>query len=597
MSKRSRQTKMVTKSRTSQLNKATEEPSVQNTNSCVDLFKSDDPIEESTSIADEPDASFVEDILRYFKMPKFIEPIVDSEFVIAASKRFDSINKCAVESEAKSADLLTDFEFTDFTSTDVIPNDLESSDLVTTTTLVTYDEFDSPASPPPSYNNTSSLETPIIPISPNRSKLNSSVVNRILENFDERKSWCLRNRKFKVPNERDDQILISARCRIVNYLLSDWTENEIVICCNDLSNVRPGILSKCIIEIVMNSKDLILSREFTPPAPALPKTHQKLIVLIKRISRIVDRFEDLILFQLEKTLFVLNGKLVPLNESVNLTHLFIGLTDCMDGQSEWSCVLFIYKCFYYFIYKPIPMIYPVLMAYPTLLPKFEKVEEVTEFLTNTTNILQATFVVLLINTNLFEPESAFPNSVEKKKHLSNFLRRNLNFPYMNPTIDTFVDILVNRIKNSDNLDNISYSLILLAKRNGTVWADAMIQQKLLPQLNNYLVTISDGAENDRRISVLLSAISSIIKTYLITKDISNYQQIFYKILDITTRHNIQEAAVMALLRTSRFGIDDVYKRIYDWKPSEPVSRQCYSMLSTFLYRKGLGYWKQFEFEL
>lgn len=612
-------TKMIKSSVTSQPDKTEAYKSILKQNSvCVseDAIVSNERDEQSPPVIDDdnPDVELVEAILRYYKMPAFIEPLTDPDFVVEADQRFSEAEVCNEIVDTKvistilvSTDLVstdwvsTDLEsITDLVSTDSVSTNLESTEYMSvdrkSTDLVelsTYDEFDSPASPPPTFKDDALPYEPPITIPTSPKKLNRSVVKDILANFDKRKRVTVSLRKFKVPSATEEQILTSTRCRIENYVMSEWTANDIESCYNDLGNVRPSILAKCIIEVVMNTKSETVSREYTPPAPAIPKTHQKMVVLIKRISRQVYRFEDLVLFQLEKEMFVLAGEKVSIAEGLNLTHLFIGLTDCMDGEMRWSCVLFVYKCLYYFTKMAIPMIYSVLMAYPTLLPQFQDGDNVTDLLMNVTNNLQSTIAVILINTNLNELNPLDTNNGLKKNDLRIFLKKYYHFPYMSPTIDDFVDSLVNRLASGCNVENISYSLILIAKRKDTVWADEMVQRKLVPLLNHFLSTISGGAENDERIEILVSAISSIIKTFPITKDISNYQQMFYKMLDLTARHTIQEAAVMALLRTSRFGMVDVYKRICDWEPTMAVSRQCYSMLSTFLYRQNLTYWKQF----
>lgn len=535
--------------------------------SCEEGAAGDKHIQQLTSfIDDDPDAMLVENILKYFKMPAFIEPIVDSEFIIQASNRSTMADECSLNDNLNS-------------EVPSEPNPIE---------LITYEEIESPASPPPFTDNASAYKPAII--IPTSSIIPSSLVKSILDDFDNSRSQTVKRRKYKMPSAEEEQILATTRNRMERYLVSEWTVNEIDMCYNDLSNIRPSILSKCIIEVTMNTQNENLSKEFTPPAPALPQSHQKIIVLIKRISRHIDKFEDLVLFQLEKTLFVLAGEKVILSEAINLTHLFIGLSDSMDEESKWSCVLFMYKCLYYYSIKATPLIYSVLMAYPTILPIFKEEEDINTFFRTTNNVLQAAFVIVLINTNFYEPVE-YGNL--KKKELQAFLKTYYHFPYMKPTIDDFVDNLVNRLTNNTNdLRNISYSLILLAKRKGTEWADDVIQQKLLPLLNNYLVTISNGTENDDRITTLVSAISSIVKTYPVYKEISNYHQIFCKMLGLTTRQAIQETAVMALLQTSRFGMVDVYRRICDWKPPFEVSRKCYLMLSTFLYRKNLRYWKE-----
>lgn len=594
MRKSSRRTKlMATTSTSNQLDQPMTKTSIGNENSS--RVTPNDRTEQLTRIIDEPDALLVEQILRCYKMPKFIEPITDNDVVIQASKRH-KIDIVSLDSELMSIDLeLTDLASTEIASMDSASTDIKSTDQAESES-VTYDELESPASPPPFTNSSLPYQAPlVIPLLPK--KLNGSVVKQILETFNTHKRSALSQRKFAVASAEEEQLLTSTRCRIEQYVVSEWTDIEIDACCSDLSNVRPGILSKCILEVVMNTKYERLSREFTPPAPVLAQSHQKIIVLIKRIGRTVNRFEDLVLFQLEKTMFVLAGEKVSISEGLNLTHLFIGLTDCMDEGSKWSCVLFVYKCLYYFAIKAIPMVYSVLMAYPTILPKFQDGDNAADLLMNSSNILQATFSVVLINTNMFEPETVLPNNGLRKKDLYTFLRKYYCFPCMQPTTNDFVDNLVSRLNSSSNLDNISYALILIAKRNGTVWADDMVQRKLLPKLNHFLLTISDGDENDERINTLVSAISSIIKTFPITNDIAQYQQIFYKLLDLTPRQTIQEEAVMALLRTTRFGMVDVYKRICDWQPAYSVSRQCYTMLCTFLYRKSLGYWRQFEFVL
>lgn len=617
--KRTCPTKITVKPVASQLDNRNEKESLQieKISAIVDPVA---PIEQLPSFSDFDSASvLVEDILKYFKMPEFIQPIIDPDFIIEANEQFALVDECTPNEDVDFGVPLTEANYK-ITAVDELNEDVdfgvtstETNNKITATdelkekvdtgmTLpefplsecTTHDEFESPASPPPFNDSTTSYRPPsIIPLSPK--KLNSSVVKSILAEYDTNKRRNVSQRKYVTLTEEEERILAVTRNRIEKYITSEWTVNEIDACCNDLCDTRPSILSKSIIEIIMNTKYENLSEECTPPAPALPKSHQKIIVIIKRISRHINNFEDLVLFQLEKVLFVLAGELVSINEAMNLTHLFIGLSDSMDNQeSTWSCVLFIYKCLYYFSFKALPMVYTVLMAYPAILPKFQEGDDIANFLMTTTNILQATFMIVLINTNLFESADAvlLSNGL-KKKEFSSLLKKYYHFPVMKPSTDEFVDYLIHRLSsNSTNFQNISYSIILLAKRKGPVWADDVIQRKLLPLLNDYLSTISDGKENDERITTLLSAISSIVKTYPVTKDISNYQQMFNTILNSTTRQTIQETAVMSLLRTSRFGMVDVYRRVCDWKPSFAVSRKCYSMLSTFLYRQHFGYWQQ-----
>lgn len=390
------------------------------------------------------------------------------------------------------------------------------------------------------------------------------------------------------------------------YLTTDWTSTNLRICYVKLlkmcaSHLR--IIAAALIEIIEDNNEPIDTSR-TPPAPAMSSCHQRIIVLVQKITEFAPGFGGLCIAQIERTLFHFKPKPNGMRSVImNLVHFYLALTDIVDGDNGATSKArsFLYKSLYYMNRMAVPVIYATLLAYPDCLPRLHEAEEdgspddphrlIAEGETDT---LALTLLTIISNLPLYVPcETEAYQQDYRKRELSNLLRQFYNYsPNARMSYEEVVQYLMEKIRTG-SLKNVAYSLILIAKRNGCEWATKhIINQHLLPMLRQSMIGTNASNDNDAQLIALLFAFSSIIKAQPVTDDISDCQQIFGSILSGIDRQPVQEAAVAALLRTARFSVANVYQRICRWSPSQAIDRKLYCMLQTFVHRKPLSFWEK-----
>lgn len=578
-------------------------------------------------------------ITKYFDLPQLIEPILDLDLDLllfgSSSDNDDSENEesfneknidaVGVVNNSKYTDttlptqsaivnenrLLTNKISTSADSTiDIncissLPPFQQSSDL----TIITEDnvnmdvaenvhlEYDSPLSPtwheeqldqnyPTIKIPLNSMETTTVP-----------VIGEIIKNFSQQKHKAVEQNSCSHPELNNQQLFATLRNVIEQYLVNEWTSVSLDYFSQQilLLTMRPKILASCIIEILEDTDEPLPEQRYIP-APALPETHQKLIVLIHRLNDTkLLGFADYCSLQVERTLFTLSSNKTPLLQIINLTRLFIGINDTSSKKSRIRH--FIYKCIYYFQQISVPMVFTVLLANPDCLPVLQAesdVEIFTKIFCQFDPIVQAIHIILM-NTNYTVP-LLFEKNIEnyKKREMLGLLKSYYRYPTARLSYDLVITNLLDRLKQN-NLRNVSYSLILIAKRNGSQWARTnLIDASLVPLLKHYMVSVNETEEHDGQIEAIIITIGSILKTFPITDDINSFYQIFVSVIESVPCHRqkVHEAAVSALLQTSRFGIVNIYQRICHWRPSFKVSRKLLCQLQTFVHRKTHSFWKK-----
>lgn len=373
------------------------------------------------------------------------------------------------------------------------------------------------------------------------------------------------------------------RKSIDSYLQVEWTRDATQLVCQKcmkyMRNVN--VVVSAILETIEDNADDPNNMESTPPAPPLPLTHQKLILVVEKLS---TWLKPQLIQTLDRKIFTLKTGVdnkEQLETLMSLTHFYIGLTDIESDNEKCSTArLFIYKALYYYNHKSFPLVYAMLSAQPNCLPK------VTNTAYEDDDALVTTIKSILMNTTKDQKEK----SEFKKRELRALLLTQYGYQPFKPTTDLVITELVEKLKKNQ-LKNLDYSFILLAKRYGYEWAMAKIIKAHLYPLLEQLMTLSmESDAHDEKIVVCLRIISAILKTYPSNVDTTYFLQLFKTVLDRSTKPSIQEAAVEALIRFQRFGFVDIYQRIRKWNPQHKISPRLVLMMKTFVYRKDLNFW-------
>lgn len=385
-------------------------------------------------------------------------------------------------------------------------------------------------------------------------------------------------------SEAEAYLLASLRNAIETYCVAkEWT-SEALTCCVDkmfaLSR-RPKHLVTAVLEVIEDSCEK-LSFEFTPPAPAMQPSHQKCLVLVKRIAQQIPSFDKYIEHELERGLFTFTQKLT-IPAMINLAQFYIGLIDTEQPMNRSKVLLFIYKSLYYYTHKAMPLVFTMIMAHPFVLPHANAVEFIGDPLIR---------AIVSILTNIGYTVVKESDQIYKKTEMFIVLKRRFGyFALKSFPINDVVDYCIDCI-HANRLENVDYALILLAKRQGAEWAmKQIIEKHLVPMLHQYVVGNSTSTtEHDQQIRVILFTIASIVKTLPDVDNVDAFLDIFMKCLTATERQTIQEAAALAICQMNRFGTTNIYRCLSEWRPNYEISTNVLATLNTIVYRKPKTFW-------
>ncbi|ETN62713.1 hypothetical protein AND_005585 [Anopheles darlingi] len=391
---------------------------------------------------------------------------------------------------------------------------------------------------------------------------------------------------------------------------SEWTEDTVretskVVLerCQDAT-----LIAQSVLDLIVSRGDIITNMNFTPPAPPLPGTQQKLVLLVRWIGRELRTLDRIILQDLNRRVFTFKSESVPLAGLLALTYMYVALEDSrpVERRRINTARLYIFKCLYYFGFKCIPLIHVVLRAFPLTLPRMGSANF------DNSDTLVNTIRTVLMNMKYGDETKTkgVTAAFYRKRDLFNLLNTHYGYQRGSPTYEELLVNLMDKLR-ANRLRNVSYSLILVAKRNGFEWARKhIIQNRLHPLLSEYMRQFEQScraggnaeraeATNsssmavglDERIVACIFAVSSILKTQPSDEDVTGMMQIFTTIVQLAHRHPmIQEAAIAGLMRFSRFGQVAIYERISMWYPTHQISDRLKLMLTTMVHRKNSTFW-------
>lgn len=437
----------------------------------------------------------------------------------------------------------------------------------------------------------SNRPTPIIPsnnkISETSSRANTAensnyIVDNIIRNYSYASQSVIRADPLKAKEPIEiTRLLASLHINMKSYVSSpEWTSAEVDVCVSTLlhQTQRPKILARLIIETVQQIRSETFCTKFTPPAPILRPTDQRCLVLVLRIAKHMPGFDKYLQLDIERQVFKLIRPLTA-EAIINLIYFLIALYDADSDVNQIVKIrLLIYKSMYYHKRLARPLVFAILMAFPSALPHSTKIE-------NCADPLIWAFASVLTNDSYTGDKGVY-----KSDEMFYFLK--IHYGYFAMTqfrYDETIDYCIECIRRNQ-LQNVDYALILMSKRKGWEWAiRSIVDGHLVPMLSNYVAEIETG-DYDNRIQTIVFTIASIIKTIPYEHNIDAYLNTFSSLLNITKRKFIQESVVLAFCQLARFGYKNIYTRIAKWEPDYEVASNVLAALSTFVHNKGKRFW-------
>ncbi|XP_059620410.1 uncharacterized protein LOC132264298 [Phlebotomus argentipes] len=403
-------------------------------------------------------------------------------------------------------------------------------------------------------------------------------------------SFVHRHTAKRVKKPPDVRIVEKCRAVLLEYLQLEWISAELGKSVEKMMALAPkeDIIFEAVAGITEESSDHMMFNPFGSVAPLMPKTHQQMIIFCHSVGKYYpEGFLRRFLHSLERRMFTLTAQKKTLKNLVNITYLLIALMDLQFGEKHGrlSVRLFIFKCLYYFHHKAPPLIFMVLKAFPDALPVPSEGFEATE------TLLLALKCCLAHLPPLSNAETENPEF--KKKELFYLLQTTYKCEPGRPSADETIGILMDRVREG-NYRHVTHAFTLLAKRMGVKWAKtSLVHKHLIPCLNDVLL-LTDQEPRNGQIVTLVDSISCIVKAFSNKDDMAEYHRVFACVLESIESHSVQEAAIAAFLRLSRFGMVNVFSQIYQWRAKMPISRELAAALDTFIHRKPKKFWLTLE---
>lgn len=382
-------------------------------------------------------------------------------------------------------------------------------------------------------------------------------------------------------------LLTGLRVAIEKYCVSiEWTRNTVTAVIDQMLDIsrQPRHIVNAILEVIEDTKEE-LSLDFTPPAPSLPQSHQKCLVLVSRLANIIPAFTKYLQFELERKLFTFQLKDHSIPAITNLMHFTVALIDTESPAMDRCNVrALIYKCLYYYKCASIPLVFTVIMAHPHIIPHANAMEHQTDPLVR---------AIVSVLSNIIYTEHTSSNAELKKTAMFYTLKRRYGF-FMDKLFPTaaVVDYCIECLR-TNRLLHVDYAIILIAKRQEIEYArDCILEKHLIPMLHQYVsMELNVNVEHDEKICTILFIIGAIVKTFPLEHNITGYLHMFVTCLNATSRQHIQEAAVTAICQMQRFtGTTQIYQHLAGWRPNYPISAHIQVMLKTLVYRKSKAFW-------
>ncbi|KAL2725240.1 putative serine/threonine-protein kinase [Vespula squamosa] len=370
---------------------------------------------------------------------------------------------------------------------------------------------------------------------------------------------------------RTDNFVSKQLYRIIND--TDWSMSVHKDVVNKLSSIcSVRIVAKGIVDFMLERKENNLDKSYTPPAPLMTITQQKIVTLLVDLEIKLPTVIKWVQAGIEYKIFRLNNAPM-LHQIQNLIRLYIVLTRIQKDREKARMLCC--DALYCLGLHAIPVIYTVLTCWPEIFPQFtENIDILPKYMAHFIMSLQANnFPQLYALKNLL--------STYYKYKAGSFLTKNL--------VEESLKSLEARSNSNMGADNLKTAIILLAKKEGISWSYAnIIQSRLLPNIINkkylsmyepfcllgYLMRTFPVEDNDGIVKNVIEQLSDLIDSG-------------------RGSHDQQEGIVSALLSLSRHDIEKVICSVMKWIPSKSLRTTTIDQYYAFFRQRTKIHWRNY----
>ncbi|XP_067632824.1 little elongation complex subunit 1 [Eurosta solidaginis] len=347
------------------------------------------------------------------------------------------------------------------------------------------------------------------------------------------------------------------------------------------------VIADLIVGQLMNAprSEIELNCDLACVPPKYIGTHLRLIsIMLRHLQYKRSDVAGVLLAKIENKLFnYQNNENIKMEAALNLTQLYLLVIPMHKAAQHNPARLFIAKSLYYYNVLAHPIIYEVLLWYPTSLPSREE-----------THYDRSDALITVIQHFLMCTTYNMDAKDLRHKELLSLLRFEYHFEPFKPKALEVLTNLVSKLK-AGQLSNLKYAFAIFCKRQ-TKLVDILLQQQLLPLADEYYKLVQNTDEYDERIAALLECISAVVKPLPLDTDVSLYHSIFERFLAAVQRPIVQEAAVLAIVRLQRFGQNRCFHALAHFRPHYSLQLLTSNVLKTFIHKKPLSYWNSLLFQ-
>ncbi|XP_035727738.1 MATH and LRR domain-containing protein PFE0570w-like isoform X2 [Vespa mandarinia] len=354
---------------------------------------------------------------------------------------------------------------------------------------------------------------------------------------------------------------------------TDWSMSIHRDVINKLSSVcSVRIIAKGIVDFMFERKENNLDKSYTPPAPLMTMTQQKIVTLLVDLEVRLPTVIKWVQAGIEYKIFRLNNAPM-LHQIQNLIRLYIVLTRIQKDREKARMLCC--DALYCLGLHAIPVIYTVLTCWPEIFPQFtENIDILPKYMAH---------FIMSVQANNFPQLYALKNllSTYYKYKAGSFLTKSLveeSLISLEARSDSIVDVV-----------GLKTAIILLAKKEGISWSYTnIIQNRLLPNIiNKKYLSIYEP----------FSLLGYLMRTFPVEDNDGIVKNIIEQLSDLIDSgegsHDQQEGIVSALLCLSRHDIEKVISSVMKWVPSKSLRATTIDQYYAFFRQRTKIYWRNY----
>ncbi|XP_011296749.1 uncharacterized protein [Fopius arisanus] len=337
----------------------------------------------------------------------------------------------------------------------------------------------------------------------------------------------------------------------------DWNDVHLSVSLTLLNTKSPRTVAKTLIDFLVERSDVIepLDLTYTPPAPPMTKSLQRIVTLLIDLNREMPGLTDLVLQGIDFTLFRLNAS--PSWEAVGeLSKLFTILVRIRKDRERVRIMCC--DAIYGLQKKSLIVLHAVLTCWPEVLPMYDAGKN--QYLPIT--------IVHIVRTHSVDDNA-------KCEQLKKLIKGFFKYPQNESSAvlgKKLLDILA-----SDSNKNVECGILLLSKKEGSEWTNKNIIQGGLMRM------IVEG--NSSEVYQLLKLLGFLMRPFPVPDKEGTVKRIVEQLKALVASDagspDLQEGAISALVSLSRHRFDDIAASVLNWQPIRALPTFLHEQMNAF----------------